>query len=67
MENQADLNSLEKMFVMTTKDSIKPETNKNYLRLYGHNLCPFVEKARIALNAKQIQFQICEIDMQEKA
>ena len=34
----------------------KPPTNKNYLRLYSHNLCPFAAKARNALAAKGIEF-----------
>lgn len=32
----------------------KPETNKNYVRLYGHNCCGNAEKARLALIAKGI-------------
>ena len=32
----------------------RPALNKNYPRLYGHVLCPFVEKARIALAAKGV-------------
>lgn len=38
-------------------DIPKPETNKNYLRFYGHNLCPFVERARLALVGKKIVYQ----------
>ena len=44
----------------------KPVTNKNFLRLYGHHLCPFVEKARLALAAKGIQYQNAEIDISVK-
>ena len=35
----------------------KEPLNKKYLRLYGHHLCPFVEKARLALCAKGVQWQ----------
>lgn len=29
-----------------------PISNKNHLRLYGHLLCPYVEKVRLVLAAK---------------
>ena len=45
----------------------KPFVNKDYFRLYGHMLCPFVERAALTLSAKKIQFQKCEMDLQEKA
>ena len=50
-----------------SNSSPKPETNKLYSRLYEHNLCPFCEKARMALTAKNIQFQNCQIDLEHKA
>jgi len=34
-----------------------PISNKNYLRLYGHILCPFVEKVRLVLAAKKLPYQ----------
>lgn len=34
----------------------KPPTNKKYIRLYGFNLCPFVERVRLALRAKHIPY-----------
>lgn len=44
----------------------KPAVNPKYLRLYGHNLCPFVEKARLALAARNVQYQDCEMDLGKK-
>ena len=41
---------------VTSEDTPKPETNPKYPRLYGHMLCPFVEKVRMAFAAKKIQF-----------
>lgn len=35
----------------------KPVLNKNFLRLYGHNLCVFSARARYALAAKGFSFQ----------
>lgn len=37
-------------------DLPKPETNKNFIRLYNHMLCPFCERARLALLSKGIVF-----------
>jgi len=39
------------------KTYIRPKQNKNFLRLYGHHLCPYVEKARLALLAKNLAYQ----------
>ena len=48
MTDTQDLSTL----YLTADITEKPETNKNHLRLYGHHLCPFVEKARLALAAR---------------
>lgn len=45
----------------------KPELNKKYLRLYGHPLCPFVERVLLVLKAKQLEYQFCFMDLSEKA
>ena len=45
----------------------KPETNKENLRVYGHMLWPFVQRSFLALGAKQIPFQVCHVDLNEKA
>lgn len=47
--------TLEWIYVPTL-DTPKPELNKNYMRLYGHHLCPFVEKARMALAVKGVDY-----------
>ena len=38
-------------------DSPKPETNTSHYRIYGHHLCPFVQRATLAFAAKEIEFQ----------
>jgi len=43
----------ETIFV-TEESQAKPETNKNFPRLYGHTLCPYVEKLRMALAARNV-------------
>lgn len=47
-------------------DQEKPALNKNYPRMYGHTLCPFVEKARMALAAHNVQYQRVEVDLGKK-
>jgi hypothetical protein len=37
-------------------DNPKPAVNPKFPRLYGHNLCPFVEKARLALAARNVEY-----------
>ncbi len=51
---------------MTADITDKPATNKNFLRLYGHHLCPFVEKARLALAARNVPYQSCELDLNNR-
>eukprot|EP00347_Sterkiella_histriomuscorum_P006107 403354042 len=45
----------------------KPATNKVYPRIYSHNLCIFTERVRLAWAAKNLEFQLCEIDLEAKA
>ena len=57
--------TLDKISLFSEHDE-KPETNKNYLRLVSNHLCPFVERARLALEAKKLQYQELEVDLQRK-
>ena len=47
--------SLETMTIMD-KTYQRPAFNRNHLRLYGHHLCPFVERARLVLAAKNLAY-----------
>ena len=38
--------------------------NPKYLRMYGHHLCPYTEKARLSLGAKGVPYQKVEIDLE---
>ena len=52
--------SLTNLTVETKHDAVMPFGNKKYLRLYGHYMCPFVERVRMALAAKGIvNYQNC--------
>ena len=37
-------------------DQPKPETNKNFVRLYDHNGCPFSSRARYSFALTQAEF-----------
>ena len=58
-------NSLETLEVPTA-DAPQPSTNKNFVRLYGHHLCPFVEKTRLTLSAHNVQYQKVDVDLGKK-
>ena len=45
----------------------RPPTNRSFLRMYGHNLCPFVERARWTFSCKEVPFQEVWLDMNDKA
>ena len=55
--------SLEKFQFNSSYSKPKPGLNQKHLRIYGHMLCPFVERAVLAMAAKQIPFQKCEMEM----
>jgi hypothetical protein len=40
--------------IRTKEEGLMPPCNQIYLRLYGHYMCPFVERVRLALLAKGI-------------
>ena len=43
------------------------ETNPEHIRIYGHMLCPFVQRAWLSFGAKEIPFQKVHVDMKNKA
>ncbi len=59
MQSSFDLETI----YVTDSDTPKPATNTEFPRLYGHLLCPFAEKVRIALAAHGVKYQSCEVDM----
>ena len=48
-------------------DEAKPPVNQNYVRIYSHNLCPYVERARWTFACKEVPFQEVFVDLNEKA
>ncbi|CAI2365000.1 unnamed protein product [Moneuplotes crassus] len=44
----------------------KPLLNSNYIRLYGHPLCPYVQRAILVLAAKKVEYQFVGIDLTAK-
>jgi glutathione S-transferase len=51
-----DSQSKKTLYVLNGQTA-KPRTNENYIRLYGHPLCPFVERVILALKAKKVEYQ----------
>ena len=64
--NRINQNSLE-MIYYDSGDTPKPTTNPEVVRIYGHELWAFTQKAYFAFAAKDIPFQKCSMDMQNKA
>ena len=60
------MSNLEEMYYRAG-DLPKPEVNPEHLRVYGHQLCPFVQRAYLTLGAKGIPFQKCNVDLETKA
>ncbi len=57
--------SAETIYV-TEESQPKPPTNTTLPRLYGHTLCPYVEKLRMALAARNVKYQKCDVDLGKK-
>jgi glutathione S-transferase len=55
----------EHLYILDSKAS-RPPVNPIMPRLYGHYLCPFAERVRLCLAAKQVKYQRCEINLQDK-
>lgn len=55
VETDTSSRDLEMIFVPEA-DTPKPAINENYPRLYGHLLCPYVEKVRLALAARNVKY-----------
>lgn len=58
-------NTLER-FMWPGGQEPKPPTNANHVRMYSHNLCPFVQRARWTFACKDVPFQEVLIDLNEK-
>ena len=46
------------------RDDALPAPNDDYLRLYGHTLCPFVERVRLIL--ARTPYQRCDINLEKR-
>ena len=66
-ENAAPKFDTLERFMWPGGDEAKPAVNKNHIRMYGHNLCPFVERSRWTFAAKDVQFQEVFVDLNSKA
>ena len=56
----------EDFFCVKETEAPKPDVNNEVPRLYGHLLCPFVTKVRLALAAKGVKYERVEVDLGKK-
>jgi len=54
--------TLEDMSIEMKHDK-RPEINNSHWRLYGHPLCPYVERVKIALEYKGIEYQNVHVSL----
>ena len=64
---EKDLSQTLEPLQILDKTYSRPAFNRNFLRLYGHHLCPFVEKARLALGAKNLAYQDVQVNLERRA
>ena len=57
--------TLEKLEIWDSRH-VKPSPNHKHLRLYGHVLCPFVERVRLVLAAQGLQYQDVQINLERR-
>ena len=43
-----------------------PAPNLKHLRLFGHLLCPFVERVRLVLSAQGLPYQDVEVNLEKR-
>jgi len=56
----------QKSFIIPDALTARPLKNEKFVRLYGHDLCPFVQRAMLTLRAKNIPYQYVGIDLTHK-
>ena len=62
---ESKFNTLER-FMWPGGQEAKPPTNTGHVRMYGHNLCPFVARARWAFACKDVPYQEVFVDLHDK-
>ncbi|CAI2366025.1 unnamed protein product [Moneuplotes crassus] len=61
-----DLSQSKQDIIIPNGLTAKPLRNSNYVRLYGHPMCPFVQRTLLTLSAKEVEFQFVGIDLTTK-
>jgi len=51
---------------LKTGDPYPPRTNKNLLRVYNYQYCPYAQRALLVLTAKGIEHEIINVNLKEK-
>lgn len=62
----SDISQSLKEFHILNGVTARPRLNEKHLRLYGHHLCPFVQRAMLALAAKGAEYQFVGVDLTHK-
>ncbi len=44
------------MIFINSSQTPRPDLNKKYPRLYGHAMCPYAERVRLALAARNVEY-----------
>jgi hypothetical protein len=57
---------VEPTIFILNKQTPKPEVNTQVPRLFGHPLCPYAERVRLAFAAKDVKYQRCYINLRDK-
>ena len=65
-KTEDDVTLTTKELSIENKEDLKPSQNKLHLRLYGHPLCPYVERAKIALDSKGIKYQNVHVSLPDR-
>ena len=51
---------------IVSKDDKRPKVNQTYWRLYGHPLCPYVERVKMTLDAKGLKYQNVHVSIPDR-
>jgi glutathione S-transferase len=54
------------IIIISDASVARPPLNKTIPRLFGHFQCPYAERVRLTLSARNVKFERCEINLQDK-
>ena len=60
------MHSNAKMIFIENANTPRPPINQKMPRLYGHPLCPYAERVRLCLAARNVEYERCELNLRDK-